>query len=125
MIYPASFIAIVQKSLQATANAVAAAMWVQPGDSLSFNFITLQDSAGNQYAAVFSGCTNEFAATLPYLSSDPILLHQTVAMILARDWPEIVAPTQAEIDAFCAGLKLSVNTQFDTSIKEYGLTVMN
>ena len=56
------------------------------------------------------------------MPAGPEQLHATVAMVLVRDWPEIVVPTQAEISLFCEMLKLSVSTSIadaltDTSLK--------
>ena len=121
MIYASYFFAAVPVALQAIANAVAAAMWVQSGDNHSFDFLTLQDAQSNLFCAVYSGCTDEFAATLPYLASNPQALHDTVAMVLARDWPEIAAPNQAEISLFCGVLKLSVNASIEDALTSTSL----
>lgn len=52
-------------------------------------------------------CSPGFAAQVPYLLAHPAALHAAVAADYAARWPDLIQPTLAECEAFCAGAVLT------------------
>jgi len=61
------------------------------------------------YTTYSSPCSQELAASMPYLLANPAMLQGMVAQDYAARWAEFDAPTLAEIEVFC-GLVLNSNT---------------
>ena len=51
-------------------------------------------------------CTSEFAAQAAYMLVHPEALHAAVSADYAARWADLVPPTLAECEAFCAGVIL-------------------
>jgi hypothetical protein len=52
-------------------------------------------------------CRPEFVAQAMYMISRPAALHAAVAADYAARWPDLIPPTLAECEAFCAGAVLA------------------
>lgn len=52
-------------------------------------------------------CTPEFAAQAIAMLSNPSMLHAVVSADYAARWADLVPPTLAECEAFCAGAVVS------------------
>ena len=55
------------------------------------------------------------------MHAGPEQLHATVAMVLARDWPEREIPTLGEIEGFCQQLKMAIDSSYQESLTQFGL----
>jgi len=49
-------------------------------------------------------CTSDFAAKAGYMLMHPEVLHTECAKDYAKRWADLVPPTLAECEAFCAGV---------------------
>ena len=119
--YNHTFTIAVPAEMREIANSVAAAMWVDIGDDKSFTQLTAVDALGQELAVCYAPCDDNFAASLPYLHAYPEQLHATVAMVLARDWPERQIPTLGEIEGFCAELKMAIATPYTAALQSFNL----
>lgn len=55
-------------------------------------------------------CTPEFAAQATAMLQDPVMLHAVISADYASRWADLVPPTLAECEAFCAGAVVSDTT---------------
>lgn len=66
----------------------------------------LPDTSTDDRAVAASSCA-KFSAQVPYLLANPAALHAAVSADYARRWPDLIPPTLADCEAFCAGASLS------------------
>lgn len=70
-------------------------------------------------------CEPVFKSQAEYMMLHPEALHAAVAADYATRWPDLVAPTLAECEAFCAGIFVQVTSfkrwarQSKTDAKQY------
>ena len=55
------------------------------------------------------------------MPAGPEQLHATVAMVLARDWPEREIPTLGEIEGFCAALVMAIDVSYLDALESFSL----
>lgn len=59
---------------------------------------------GGETISVTTPCTPEYKALMLSLQADPAALHVLVVADYVARWPDLVAPTLSECEAFCAGV---------------------
>lgn len=64
------------------------------------------DESEAVYATYSSPCSQELAASMPYLLANPAVLQGMVAEDYALRWAECEVPTVAEITEFCSSVVL-------------------
>lgn len=115
MSYSATFESRVPAHLYRIACAIAKALDTDQHGERNYGPETRQDEAGIDYIPAFYAstvpCTPEFADQALVLIAQPAMLHATVAKAYADRWPDLVPPTLADCEAFCAGVVVGNETE--------------
>ncbi|MGB4060888.1 MAG: hypothetical protein WBK26_11795 [Burkholderiaceae bacterium] len=106
MSYTAKLRIEVPAALYDTACAIARALDPDTGGHLSYG-PRIEDAT--RYVTD-TPCTPAFAAQATAMLQDPALLHAVVSADYASRWADLVPPTLAECEAFCAGAVVSEPT---------------
>lgn len=108
MSYSAKFKTRVPAPLYRIACAIAKALDNDQNGERNYGPEIRQDDAGIDYIPAYYEstvpCTPDFADQALVLIAQPEMLHATVAQAYADRWPDLVPPTLAECQAFCAGV---------------------
>lgn len=112
--YSATLMITIPLSQQETGKRISRALDADTGGYNAFGAyldadMTPCDLEQAVYTTYSSPCSQELAASMPYLLSNPALLQGMVAQDYAARWPDFDVPTVAEIEVFC-GLVLNSNT---------------
>lgn len=107
MTYSERFQASIPSSLYQIGRAIARALDPDVGGAENWGPELQGDppTAPDRYTTDFP-CTAEFKAQAVAMLADPALLHAAVAQDYATRWPDLVPPTLAECEAFCAGVQI-------------------
>ena len=97
--YDATFAITLPAALAEIAAKVGRAMDADVGGAASF-----QLSEDGLTISTSTPCTTAFAAQAEYMLVHPEALHAAVSQDYAARWADLVPPTLAECEAFCAGV---------------------
>jgi len=112
--YSATLTITIPLSQQETGKRISRALDADVGGAGAFNTYLDADMQPCDleqavYTTYSSPCSQELAASMPYLLANPGMLQGMVAQDYAARWAEFGVPTVAEIEVFC-GLVLNSNT---------------
>ena len=107
MSYDAMLTITVPAALYDVARNIARALDVDVGGHLSYGPRALMTEQGVSYIpetyTTSTPCASEFKAQAIAMLADPAMLHYAVSQDYAARWADLVPPTLAECEAFCAG----------------------